>query len=72
MSAEGRPKRERFLRSIAIGCLIIFVASIATIIVGDPLWNFFFIFFAWFVAVPVGVVTAVLLIRSRRRPQALR
>jgi hypothetical protein len=63
------PTRDRALGWIAICCLVVFVASWATIVIGDPLWNLWFIFFAWFVAAPVGVVTVVLWLMSRRRSQ---
>ncbi len=62
-----RTRQHRILRLIAIGCLAVFVVSVAMIVVGDPFWNFFVIAFGFLVAAPVGVVAAVLLlIRSRK------
>jgi hypothetical protein len=63
MKAElSRTSPPRVLRLIAVGCLVVFVVSVAMIIIGDPFWNFWFIAFGFLVAAPVGVVAAVLLV----------
>lgn len=58
--------RQRVLQRIAVGCLVVFVASIVTVVLGDPFWNLYFVSLGLFIALPVGLVTGGLLIRSRR------
>jgi hypothetical protein len=62
--------RQRVLRRVAIGCLVVFAASIVTVVLGDPYWNLYFVSLGLFVAAPVGVVAAGLLIRSVRSPRS--
>jgi hypothetical protein len=52
---------------VAVGCLVVFVVSITTMVLGDPFWNLYLVAFGLFVAAPVGVVAAMLLFWSRRR-----
>jgi hypothetical protein len=58
--------RQRVLRRIAAGCLVVFVVSIAMIVLGDPFWNLYLVSLGLLVAPPVGLVAGGLLIWSRR------
>jgi hypothetical protein len=58
--------RRRVLRAVAVGCLVIFIASVVMVVVGDPIWNLYVVSFGLFVAPPVGVVAGGLLLLSRR------
>lgn len=54
------------LRIIAVACLVVFVISVAMLVVGDPFWNLYVVSLGLFVALPVGVVVAFVLMWSRR------
>jgi hypothetical protein len=68
---QMEPTKERGLKWILTGCVVLVVVSFAMIYLGDPFWNLYVIFFAWFIAAPVGVISAALLLIRRRRRQAL-
>jgi hypothetical protein len=55
---------------MSVGCLVVLVISVLMVVVGDPFWNIYFIWFGFFVALPVGLVAVGLMILSRRRSAA--
>ncbi len=68
--ADVTRRRERVLRSVAVGCLVVFAVSVVMLVVGDPLWNLYVVSLGLFVALPVGLVAGGLLLLSRRRSAA--
>ena len=47
-----------------------FIVATLTLVVGDPFWNIYFIWFGWFIALPVAIIALVW--RSVRRGHVLR
>lgn len=64
---NDQPTFDRNLKFVAIGSLVLFVAAVLMIIVGDPWWNLFVVPLGLFIAPLVGAIALVLMVRSRRR-----
>lgn len=73
--SAAEQRRVRRLEWIAGASLAIVISSFLSVM-GVPVWNLYFILFAWFIAAPVGVVATgllvrALLVRAKRRRVAI-
>lgn len=55
----GSVERQRMLGQIAIVGFALFAIAVLMIIVGDPIWNIYFIGFGFFIALPVAVMALI-------------
>lgn len=67
--SNGKGRRRAVLYT-AYACLVAVLVSAAMIIVGDPIWNLYFIALAWIVGIPVGVGCAAWLIWTGKQAPA--
>lgn len=58
-------RRERILGQVAMVGFACFIIATLMVVIGDPFWNLFFIWFGWFIALPAAVV-ALIWRRARR------
>ena len=58
-------RRHRVLGHVAMAGFAAFAIAVLMIIVGDPIWNLYFIAFGFFIALPVAI--AALVWRRARR-----
>ena len=55
----GTVERRRMLGQIAIVGFALFAIAVLMLIVGDPIWNLYFIGFGFFIALPAAVVALI-------------
>jgi len=54
--------------TVAIGCSVLVLVAVVMLVVGDPIWNLYVVSLGLFVALPAGLISVGLLLRSRRSP----